>query len=100
MKITKQNLKQIIKEELEAILNEAGRTKPWYYGPKDYSRTSGGSWEHDRTARSAGVEGGESDWVTNKKKECREKGMRYSEYKEECVDRGDMIPEGEKLEEN
>lgn len=86
MKITKQELKKIIIEEIEATVEEG-----FYYGPKDYSRDSGGGYTSDRSKSrssrtSSGYPGGTSKasgpMSAGEKaaamERCKEKGMMYT----------------------
>jgi len=95
MKITKAKLKQIIKEEIEKLL-EATPRGSWHHagGPaniggyedKDTARASSGGSSYG-LARGGDAEAGE-------KERCRKKGMKYNAYLEKCVDRNRVFEEG------
>ena len=91
--ITEQDLISIIKQEIQAVIQEAGGPPGggFYYGPKDYSREPSGAYTSDRSkARasrtSSGYPGGSSKAsgpMSDGEKaaameKCKEKGMMFT----------------------
>ena len=86
MKITKQQLKQIIKEELSKVMNESmPGMEPW--GAKDREKLLAPSKGEDPDKRAAAIQDGRDDFhqvdgISNRKEKWE--GTRYNEYYEDA----------------